>query len=877
MSIIMLPAGPAVSGLRLSGYFTAESFTGVLSGCRIPEYPGEALIIKLKPAADFNFMQVLNRGVFMDHRKLSPAELYQGCDVLQLSFETTDELQALHDLSQGVHQPRAVQALKFGVGIRQHGYNIFALGPSGMGKHTFARQYLSRKLEDYPYPADWCYVNNFETPGRPRLLHLPRAWGNSLAQDMEKIIQEVPNALKGAFESEEYQNRVQAIQQEFKDYQQGVFEDLQEKARQRNLSLLKTPSGLSFAPVQNGEIMSPEEFQKLDEDRRKQLEKDMEEMQKESERMFQRFPAWQRDMRQKLEELNHEVAQYALGPMINEIREKYQHNPDVSSFLDAVQEDIIKNVQTILEGDKHQAQEQKQQHPTAMGQSGGREQIMRKYRVNVLVDNSRTQGAPVIYEDNPTYANLVGRVEHQSMMGALITDFNLVKQGALHRANGGALILDAYKVLTNPGAWDGLKRALISQQIKIESLAEMFSLISTISLEPEPVPMDIKVILVGSPLIYYLLNEFDPEFSKLFKVAADFDTRMDWDGEHQELFVRFMAGVAQQEKLKPFHKTGVSRLLEHSARKVQDQKKLSTHIQGLTDLMREADYWAGENGRENVVEADVEQAINASVFRSDLMREHIQEAIQRDIMLIDTQGWQTGQINGLSVMGLGDFMFGRPHRITSRIRLGKGEVIDIEREAKLSGPIHSKGVLILSGFLGARYAPDRPLSLSASLVFEQSYSGIEGDSASSAELFCLLSAISGVPINQALAVTGSVNQHGRIQAIGGVNEKIEGFFDICRERGLNRRQGVLIPESNTAHLMLRRDVVQAVETGEFNIYPVSSVDQGMEILTGLPAGEPDENGEYPGDSINGLVQKRLRELSDKRMQFASGREQGGES
>ena len=813
----------------------------------------------------------------MTHKALTPEELYQGCSVEKLSFETTSELDALHDLSQGVDQPRAVQALKFGVGIRQHGYNIFALGPSGMGKHAFARQYLSRKLEDSPSPSDWCYVNNFENPGRPRLLNLPQGWGNSLAQDMENLIQEVPNALKGAFESEEYQNRVQAIQQEFKDYQQSVFEELQQRARQKNLALLKTPSGLSFAPMRNGEIMSPEEFQKLEENQRKQFEKHMEEMQEESQRMFQKFPAWQRDMRQRIADLNHEVAQYALGPMISEIREKYQDNPDIGSFLDAVQEDIISNVQTILEGDKQQEGPQKQQHPAATGESGSREQLMRRYRVNVLVDNSQTQGAPVIYEDNPTYGNLVGRVEHQPLMGALITDFNLIKQGALHRANGGALILDAHKVLTNPGAWDGLKRALISQQIKIESLAEMFSLISTISLEPEPVPLDTKVILVGSPLLYYLLKEFDPEFSKLFKVAADFDTRMDWDKKHQELFARFMAAVAQQEQLKPFHKSGVSRLLEHSARKVQDQKKLSTHIQGLTDLMREADYWAGENGRETVTDADVQQAIDASVFRSDRMREHIQEAIQRDIMLIDTEGWQAGQINGLSVLGLGDFMFGRPHRITARIRLGKGEVIDIEREAKLSGPIHSKGVLILSGFLGSRYAPDRPLSLSASLVFEQSYSGIEGDSASSAELFCLLSAISGIPINQSLAVTGSINQHGRVQAIGGVNEKIEGFFDICRERGLTSQQGVLIPASNVAHLMLRRDVIQAVERGDFHIYPVSTVDQGMEILTGRLAGEPDGDGEYPENSINGLVQKRLREFSEKRMQFATGQNQGGES
>lgn len=502
---------------------------------------------------------------------------------------------------------------------------------------------------------------------------------------------------------------------------------------------------------------------------------------------------------------------------------------------------------------------------------------MRRYKVNVLVDNSQTAGAPVIYEDNPTYANMVGRVEHQPMMGALITDFNLIKPGALHRANGGALILDVYKVLTQPGAWDGLKRALISEQIKIESLAEMFSLISTISLEPEPVPLQVKVVLVGNPLLYYLLKEYDPEFSKLFKVAADFDFNMQWDDAHQELFARFMAGVVEQENLMPFHRSGVARILEYSSRRVQDQSKLSTHVQSMTDLMREADFWAKEQDREAISDQDVQQAIDASIYRSDLMREHIHENIRRGVMLIDIKGWQVGQINGLSVIMLGDFMFGRPNRITARIRLGKGEVIDIEREAKLSGPIHSKGVLILSGFLGARYAADRPLSLSASLVFEQSYGGIEGDSASSAELYCLLSSIAGTPINQSLAVTGSVNQHGQVQAIGGVNEKIEGFFDVCRERELTGEQGVIIPESNVEHLMLRRDVLEAVDNGQFHIYSVQTIDQGMEILTGLAAGEPDEKGEYPTESVNGKVQKRLQELSEKREQFGAGKEQGGQS
>ncbi|MFO7803815.1 MAG: AAA family ATPase [Desulfovermiculus sp.] len=818
----------------------------------------------------------------MHHRELSPAQLYKACDVSGLSFETTNDLEPIRDLSQGVGQPRAVQALKFGVGIDQHGYNIYALGPSGMGKHTFARQYLSRQLNDAPTPSDLCYVNNFETPGKPKLLLLPQGWANALAADMEHLIQEVQNVLKSAFESEEYQNRLQAMQQEFKEYQQSVFEDLHNKAKEKDLSLIRTPSGLGFAPVRDGEVLPPEEFQKLPEEEQKRIQQDIEEMQNESQRMFQKFPAWQRDLRQKISELNNEVADYALEPLIAEIRDKYNEVPAISTYLDAAKKDIIDNVRSILESDKQQEQGQTQQSGQGPGGAsnwgqGGVSSLMRRYKVNVLVDNSQTSGGPVIFEDNPTYANLVGRVEHQPMMGALITDFNLIKPGALHRANGGALILDAHKVLTQPGAWDGLKRALISEQIKIESLAEMFSMISTISLEPEPVPLHIKVVLVGNPLLYYLLKEYDPEFTKLFKVAADFDVGMQWDDAHQELFARFMAGVVDQEGLMPFHRSGVARILEYSARRVQDQGKLSTHVQSLTDLMREADFWAKDQGEDIITDDSVHQAIEASIYRSDLMREHVQENIRRGVMLIDTQGGQVGQINGLSVIMLGDFMFGRPNRITARVRLGKGEVVDIEREAKLSGPLHSKGVLILSGFLGARYTADRPLSLSASLVFEQSYGGIEGDSASSAELYCLLSAIAQIPIKQSLAVTGSVNQHGQVQAIGGVNEKIEGFFDICRERGLNNEQGVLIPESNVQHLMLGHDVREAVAKGQFHIYAVQTIDQGMEILTGLQAGEADEQGAYPLESINGQVQKRLQEFSEKREQFAAGKEQGGQS
>jgi lon-related putative ATP-dependent protease len=495
--------------------------------------------------------------------------------------------------------------------------------------------------------------------------------------------------------------------------------------------------------------------------------------------------------------------------------------------------------------------------------------VLRRYEVNVLVDHGESEGAPVIYEDNPTFQNLVGRVEHVAQMGTLLTDFTLIKAGTLHQANGGYLILDARKVLTQPYAWDGLKRTLRSGKIRIESVGQMLSLVSTISLKPEPIPLNVKVAILGEQLLYYLLWQLDPDFRELFKVAADFAGDIDRSEDNQRLYARLIATLGRREQLRPFERTGVARVIEHSARVAGDSEKLSTQVRGLADLLREADYWAGQTGKDAVTAAEVQRAIDARVYRSDRMRERSQEAILRDTVLIDTDGAQVGQVNGLSVISLGDFWFGRPTRITAQVRLGKGKVIDIEREVELGGPIHSKGVLILSGFLGGRYAGERPLSLSASLVFEQSYAGIEGDSASSAELYALLSRISGIPIKQSLAVTGSVNQLGRVQAIGGVNAKVEGFFDVCKARGLTGDQGVLIPTSNVKHLMLRHDVVEAVESGQFHVYAVDTIDQGIEILTAQPAGEPDAAGDYPEGSVNHLVQARLSELIEKRMAFAA--------
>jgi lon-related putative ATP-dependent protease len=696
---------------------------------------------------------------------------------------------------------------------------------------------------------------------------LPAGKGSKLRRDMAVLVEELRAALSAAFESEEYQTRRQVIQEEIQEQQQQYFEELQQKAQEQELALLRTPSGLAMAPVRDGEVLSPEELQNLPEEERKRLESSSEELQEELQKIMRHVPRWQREAREKLRELNQEITNFAVGGLIDELREKYTDFPKVIDYLDAVRDDVIENARDLLVSEEERGgfggNGSGPQNDMLAAQAAAHS--LRRYQVNVLVDHSQSEGAPVIYEDNPTYQNLIGRVEHRAQMGALLTDFNLIKPGALHRANGGYLMLDAQKVLQQPYAWEGLKRALHAGQVHIESIGQMLSLLSTVTLEPEPIPLDLKVALLGDRMLYYLLAQFDPDFGDLFKVGADFDAQMDRTQENEELYAQLLGTLARKEDLHPLDRGAVARVIEHSARMAGDAQKLSAQTRQVADLLREADYWAAQNGNDVVTEADVEQAIDAQIYRSDRLRERMQEAIQRGTILIDTEGAKVGQVNGLSVIQLGGFAFGRPSRITARVRLGKGDVVDIEREVELSGPIHSKGVLILSGFLGSRYVQDKPLSLSASLVFEQSYSGVEGDSASSAELYALLSAIGEIPLKQSLAVTGSVNQHGQVQAIGGVNEKIEGFFDVCKARELTGEQGVLIPASNVKHLMLREDVIEAVGDGKFHIYPIETIDQGIEVLTGISAGELDEAGNYPEDTINHRIQSRLVELADKRL------------
>ncbi len=801
-------------------------------------------------------------------KELKPKELYTVSPRNLLNFETTDELDEIEEM---IGQERAVSAIHFGIEMPRDGYNIFALGPDEADKRSWIEGFLKGHAIEDEVPGDICYVNNFKEHHKPTVLLLPVGKGVELRNRMDTFIEEVQVALTTAFESEEYQNRSQSLEEEFKEEQGEGFNELSQKAQGQGLALLRTPAGFTFAPTKDGEIMSAEEMQKLTEDERHVLEEKIEKLQTEMQKILSQMPSRQRKLRDKKKELDHEFAEYAVKDLIDETRQQFADIDSVQNFLDEVKKDIVEHVQEII------SQQQPQQGILGMLQGQGdqnqptkpsEDPVLRSYRVNLLVDNSKQKGAPVVYEDNPNYTNLIGRVEYQAKFGALTTDFMLIKTGALHKANGGYLILDARKVLMQPYVWEALKRVLNSHKLRIESPGEFYGMMSTVSLEPEPIDLDVKVILVGQRQLYYLLSAYDPDFRELFKVMADFNDNMDRNSENQQLYARMIAKLTKNNDLKPVHRDGVARLMEESARYVNDQEKLSTRYNHVLDLLRESDYWAAQNKHKRIERNDVQKAIDQRKWRSGRVREQLQENILRKTVYIDTDGEKVGQINGLSVLTIGDTMFGSPSRITARIELGRGEVINIEREVKLSGPIHSKGVLILKGFIGERYAVNRPLSLSASLVFEQSYGGVDGDSASSTELYVLLSAIAKIPIKQSLAVTGSINQHGEIQPIGGVNEKIEGFFEICKKRGLTGNQGVLIPYSNVKNLMLNNEVVQAVKDGQFHIYPVEHVDEGLELLTGIPVGKRNKKGDYPSGTINYKVEQQLVSMAQTRMQYA---------
>ena len=795
-------------------------------------------------------------------QSLDPAVLCWRVDPEQFSFTTTAELE---DLAQIIGQARATEAIQFGIGIRREGYNLFVLGPPGTGRHAIVRRFLEEQAAREQPPTDWCYVNNFDQPHKPRALRLPPGIGVKLRQDMERVLEDLKGAIPAAFENEEYRARRQELEERLKERHEQAFEELRKQAEVHHIALIRTPAGMAFAPTRKGEVLSPEEFQKLPEAEQKRIEAVIATLQESLEKIIHQLPQWKRESQQRTRDLERDVTLAAVGHLIAELRKEYAALPEVLDYLDAVQQAVIENADDF----KHTEEGPELSLFGISISRAGRAPSLRQYQVNVLVDHGATRGAPVVYEDSPAYQELIGRVEHQAQMGALLTDFTLIKPGALHRANGGYLVLDARKVLLQPYAWEGLKRCLSAREIRIESLGQMLSLISTVSLEPAPIPLNVKVVLLGERILYYLLYHFDPDFRELFKVAADFEESMHREPESPLLYARLIATLARRDNLLPLDRGACARVIEQAARLVADMERLSIRVQDITDLLREADHWARAAGRDVVTRDDVQRAVDARIRRADRVRERMQDEIRRATILIDTAGARTGQVNGLSVVQLGELAFGHPSRLTARVRLGKGEVLDIQREVELSGPIHSKGVLILAGFLGARYCAERPLALSASLVFEQTYGAVEGDSASSAELYALLSALAEAPIKQSLAVTGSVNQHGEVQAIGGVNEKIEGFFDICRSRGLTGEQGVLIPAANAKHLMLRQDVIEACEQGKFHVYPVTTVDEGIELLTGIAAGARDGDGRFPEGSINRRVEERLAILAELARVYAA--------
>ena len=802
-------------------------------------------------------------------KPLQPEQLYQRCDPELFDFNTSA---ALEEQTETPGQERAVEAIDFATEMELSGFNLFILGPQGTGRHSAARRILNQKAAQKPTADDWCYANNFDNQKRPRYLRMPAGQGNALRRDIEQLIEEAHRVIPASFESEDYRTRRQAIEEEFNEYQEKVFGEVQKSARERSISIIQTPTGLAFVPLHDDKAISSKEYAQLPKEEQEQLKRDTEAVSKDLQQKMQSIPQEARRVREKIRDLDHDVSMFAVGGLIDQLIMKYKPLADVVAYLEDMQTDIVNNVEIFLKSPESDNPSLRAMHGGhAQGMAAQKSAAMQRYAINVIIDHTELEGAPVIFEDHPTLPYLIGRIEHVAEMGTLVTNFNLIRAGALHRANGGFLVLDAGKLLLQPFAWEGLKRALKSGEIRIQSLGEALSLVSTVSLEPQPIPLDVKIILLGDRMLYYLLQAYDPEFMDLFKVAADFEGRIHRDKANSLQFIRLLATLGKKENLRPLDRAAAARVLEASARHAGDAEKLSAEIRYAADIVREADFHAGRNGKDVIGQADIQQAIDTRIRRASRIRDRLQEEILRNTILIDTDGECVGQINGLAAAQLGESTFAHPCRISARVALGSGEVVDIEREVELGGPIHSKGVLILSGFLASYYLIDSPLSLFASLVFEQSYGGIEGDSASAAELCVLLSALAEVPIKQGVAITGSVNQHGRIQAIGAVNDKIEGFFDICNKRGLTGHQGVLIPASNTRHLMLREDVIEAVAQNRFQIYAVETINQCITLLTGVDAGERDQQGDFPDGSVNQRVGARLKDFAEKRQSFGNGK------
>ena len=788
-------------------------------------------------------------------RILEAAELRATCYKGDLGFETTEELEPLQSI---LGQDRALQALKFGLSIESEGFNVFVAGEAGTGRSTAVDEFVAQLARTKPIPSDWCYAHNFRDPYQPKAMRLAAGRASRLARELNALVETVKVQLPRAFESEHYSKKREEILAAFNDKRERMFSDLGERARAEGFVIHSTPVGLMMAPLVQGRPMSDQELGSLPPEVRRRIASKREELESHIRDVLREIRRLEREALRAVEELDREVLLFTVGHLFDNLREEFRENEEVVAHVNEIQEDMLQNVGAL-----------KGQGPSqGDGQAGtdracAKDVDFRKYTINVIVDNSGLEGAPVVVETNPTYNNLFGRIEKEARMGILVTDFTLIRGGSLHRANGGYLIVPVDELLRNPLAYEGLKRALRSREIAIEEAGERLGLMTTKSLRAEPIPLDIKVILIGTPFVYLQLYALDPDFNELFKVKAEFDTEMERTPSNVKTYASFLSKLCRKENLKHLDAGAAGKVIEHSSRLAGDQTKLSTHFAEIADIIREANFYAVQQGARNIEAGHINKAIEAKVYRCNLIESRLREMTARGILRIETSGSAVGEVNGLTVIDLGDIAFGRPSRITATVGPGRDGIIDIEREARLGGRLHSKGVLILGGYLTERFAKEFPLSLSARLVFEQSYDMVEGDSASAAELYALLSSISGVPIKRGLAVTGSVNQKGEVQAIGGVNEKIEGFFEACRLRGLTGEQGVVIPESNVKHLMLKEQLVETVREGGFHIYAVRTIDEGLEVLTGIPAGARGADGSFPDGTVNGLVERRLREFAER--------------
>ena len=818
----------------------------------------------------------------MTPRELTAEQLRRRCETTHFAFATTADAPELEGI---IGQARATRAIEFGIEMPYPGYNIFAMGPGGAGKTSTLTSFLEDRAATRPVPADWGYIHNFKDPDRPKAVRLPPGGGSKLRDQVDALLLGIADTLPKTFASDQYAEHRNAVARELSDQRDDRLRQLDATARKQGFALISSPTGMGIAPARDGQPMTQEQFDALSDAEKEALNERGQALQEALERTLRQVREIEEAAHDRLANLDQEVAAATIRQPFERLAAEYATWPDVLAYLLDVQTHIAQHadnfkVKLSAAGQGEQAEDGAaagEDVPLWLQPDPGTP--LDQYHLNVIVDNRDLSGAPVIVETNPTYANLVGRVEMRAQFGTLVSDYRHVKAGALHRANGGYLVLDARVLLRQPLAWEALKQALRNRRIRIEEGFQTGVLVAA-TLTPEPIALDVKVVLIGDPATYYALYAYDEQFEKLFKVRADFAVEMGWTSENEVRIAQFIRNRVEEEGLLHFDIGAVGKVVEYAARLVEDQRKLTTRLAHVNDIVREASFWAGRAGRSLVASEDVAQAINERIYRSNQFEERLREAITDGSIMVDVTGAVVGQVNGLAVIELGDYAFGRPTRITARTFQGRGGVINIEREARMSGRIHDKGMLILSGFLGGRYAQDRPLSISASIAFEQSYEGIDGDSASSTELYALLSSLTELPIKQAIAVTGSVNQRGEVQAIGGATLKIEGFFDVCRAMpgGLTGEQGVIVPAANVPNLMLREDVADAVAAGQFHIYPVRTIDEGIELLTGIPAGErvaPD--GAYPPDSINGRIEGRLRELAEKNKENNGNNKKNGKA